>query len=104
MLDGLKLEVLAGTVGPAALTRLKAATAGLWDGSGDPGAGRRAGRNRAPSRSRNRQNEPAPLSLPGGLGHVRLRPWRALRCKKRYRNSAPWPSMQVCGEADALPS
>jgi hypothetical protein len=37
MLDELKIEVLAGTLGPATLTRLKAATAGLRDGSGDPG-------------------------------------------------------------------
>jgi hypothetical protein len=37
VLDELKVEVLAGTLGPATLTRLKAATAGLRDGSGDPG-------------------------------------------------------------------
>ena len=37
MLDELKIEVLAGAVGPATLTRLKAATAGLRDGSGDLG-------------------------------------------------------------------
>jgi hypothetical protein len=37
VLDELKVEVLAGSIGPATLTRLKAATAGLRDGSGDPG-------------------------------------------------------------------
>ena len=37
MLDELKVEVLAGTLGPSTLTRLRAATAGLRDGSGDPG-------------------------------------------------------------------
>lgn len=37
MLDALKIEVLSGTLGPATLTRLKAATDGLRDGSGDPG-------------------------------------------------------------------
>jgi hypothetical protein len=37
VLDELKVEVLAGTLGPSTLTRLKAATAGLRDGSGDPG-------------------------------------------------------------------
>ena len=37
MLDELKVEVLAGTLGPSTLTRLKAVTAGLRDGSGDPG-------------------------------------------------------------------
>ncbi len=37
MLDELKVEVLAGTLGPSTLARLKAATAGLRDDSGDPG-------------------------------------------------------------------
>ena len=37
VLDELKVEVLAGTLGPSTLTRLKAATADLRDGSGDPG-------------------------------------------------------------------
>jgi hypothetical protein len=37
VLDELKIEVLAGSIGPATLTRLKAVTAGLRDGSGDPG-------------------------------------------------------------------
>ena len=37
VLDGLKVSVLAGNLEPATLTRLKAATAGLRDDSGDPG-------------------------------------------------------------------
>jgi hypothetical protein len=37
VLDDLKIEVLAGGIGPATLSRLKAATAGLRDASGDPG-------------------------------------------------------------------
>jgi hypothetical protein len=37
VLDELKIEVLAGSIGPTTLTRLKAVTAGLRDGSGDPG-------------------------------------------------------------------
>ena len=37
VLDELKVEVLAGTLGPSTLMRLKSATAGLKDGSGDPG-------------------------------------------------------------------
>jgi hypothetical protein len=37
MLDGLKAEVLTGTLGPATLARLKSATADLRDSSGDPG-------------------------------------------------------------------
>jgi hypothetical protein len=36
-LDELKVGVLSGALEPATLTRLKAATAGLRDGSGDPG-------------------------------------------------------------------
>jgi hypothetical protein len=35
-LDELKVEVLSGTLGPSTLARLKSATAGLKDGSGDP--------------------------------------------------------------------
>lgn len=35
MLDALKLDVLAGTLGPATLMRLKSATADLRDSSGD---------------------------------------------------------------------
>lgn len=37
VLDELKIGVLEGSIGPATLTRLRAATAGLRDGSGDPG-------------------------------------------------------------------
>jgi hypothetical protein len=37
VLDELKVGVLSGALEPATLTRLKAATAGLRDGSGDPG-------------------------------------------------------------------
>jgi hypothetical protein len=37
VLDELKVEVLGGNVGSATLARLKAATSGLCDGSGDPG-------------------------------------------------------------------
>ncbi len=37
MLDALKVEVLEGSIGPTTLTRLKAVTAGLRDGSGDTG-------------------------------------------------------------------
>jgi len=37
VLDELKVGVLSGAPEPATLTRLKAATAGLRDGSGDPG-------------------------------------------------------------------
>jgi hypothetical protein len=37
VLDALKVEVLEGSIGPTTLTRLKAVTAGLRDGSGDPG-------------------------------------------------------------------
>jgi hypothetical protein len=37
VLDELKVGVLSGALEPATLTRLKAATAGLCDGSGDPG-------------------------------------------------------------------
>jgi hypothetical protein len=37
VLDELKVEVLEGSIGPTTLTRLKAVTAGLRDGSGDPG-------------------------------------------------------------------
>jgi hypothetical protein len=36
-LDELKVEVLAGTLGPPTLARLKSATAELRDASGDPG-------------------------------------------------------------------
>jgi hypothetical protein len=36
-LDELKVGVLSGAIEPATLTRLKAVTAGLRDGSGDPG-------------------------------------------------------------------
>jgi hypothetical protein len=36
-LDELKVEVLSGSVDPATLSRLKAVTAGLREGSGDPG-------------------------------------------------------------------
>ena len=36
-LDELKVGVLAGALEPATLSRLKAATAGLREGSGDPG-------------------------------------------------------------------
>ena len=36
-LDELKVSVLSGTLEPSALTKLKAVTAGLRDGSGDPG-------------------------------------------------------------------
>ena len=37
VLDELKVAVLAGSIGPATLTRLKAATAGLREDSGDAG-------------------------------------------------------------------
>jgi len=37
VLDELKVGVLSGALEPATLTRLKAATAGLRDASGDPG-------------------------------------------------------------------
>jgi hypothetical protein len=37
VLDALKVEVLEGSIGPTTLTRLKAVTAGMRDGSGDPG-------------------------------------------------------------------
>jgi hypothetical protein len=37
VLDALKVEVLEGSIGPTTLTRLKAVTAGLRDGSGDTG-------------------------------------------------------------------
>ena len=37
VLDELKVAVLAGSIGPATLTRLRAATAGLRDASGDSG-------------------------------------------------------------------
>jgi len=36
VLDELKVEVLGGTLGPSTLMRLKSATAGLKDSSGDP--------------------------------------------------------------------
>jgi hypothetical protein len=37
VLDELKVAVLSGALEPATLARLKSATAGLRDGSGDPG-------------------------------------------------------------------
>ena len=37
VLDELKVGVLSGSIGPTTLTRLKAATAGLREGSGDAG-------------------------------------------------------------------
>ena len=37
VLDALKVEVLSGTLGPATLSKLKAVTAGLREGSGDAG-------------------------------------------------------------------
>ncbi len=56
----------AGTLTPATLTKLQSAAAFLKDGSGEAGSRRRAGRDRASRRGRNRQDGVSIAEIPPG--------------------------------------
>ena len=87
-LDELKVEVLAGTLGPVDLDAVEGGHRRPARRLGRRRTGRGAGRDRAAAGGRNRQDEPPPLAPFSGRGAI-------LRCQKRHRNSASWPEMRV---------